>query len=55
MEEQEKHISVKLAQLQLGELTEKKKNKGKNQASDIQAPVVSVDGLHRYRRQPTAL
>lgn len=37
-----KNTSVKLAQLQLGELAEKKKNKGKNQTIDIQAPLVTA-------------
>lgn len=40
LEEQEKQVCTKLTQLQLGELTEKKKNKGK-----IQAPVVSAAEL----------
>lgn len=38
LEEQDKHLTTKLAQLQLGELTERKKNN----KDKIQAPVVSA-------------
>ena len=39
-EEQSRQVSQKLAQLQLGELTDKKKNKGK-----IQAPIIAAATL----------